>query len=608
MKKRLLFGFLLMAGCMLGMNATPPVKKYFAVKQSDGTSVLVQKQGNAHSGFLVTEDGLSCLRNGKNLYYAVLDKKGTVVCSDMLVHATDKRSDIENEFIKQHAISHDKMNLMLPVNKTTIKAAANSEDGLGVYGKSAGGVVSTIGKPTIPVVMVEFADRKFLKSTTEEKLTRMLCEKGYADEPYCVGSVKDYFAAQSDSLFIPNFEVVAKVCVANDYAYYGANKGTSRDVNKKSFIEEAVALAVEAGADFSKYKDGNAVPLVSIFFAGPGEHSAYEEGCDDYLWAHFSTINTLYANDVKIASYFVGNEVLQSYGGTESAPVVTGEDTDGIGIFVHEFGHALGLPDFYYTGSNQAIYNRLETLCYWSVMDYGHYWRDGYAPVGYNAYERSFCGWLTPQELTEAGYMELYSYAEKEKGATTYILRSATNEKEYFLLENRQEDTWYPALLGTGMLITHIDYDATSWTRNILNNTENRQRFSYVPADGDKYLVNGSGEGFRGDLYPGVKGITEFTDESVPTAAKLNDGTYLGKPIYNIKEEKKVISFSFLDKTMTGISDVETIETSYVEIYDLYGRIYCKGNKATLGNVNEKLPKGIYIYKCGNESKRILVD
>ena len=54
MKKRLLFGFLLMAGCMLGMNATPPVKKYFAVKQSDGTSVLVQKQGNAHSGFLVT--------------------------------------------------------------------------------------------------------------------------------------------------------------------------------------------------------------------------------------------------------------------------------------------------------------------------------------------------------------------------------------------------------------------------------------------------------------------------------------------------------------------------------------------------------------------------
>jgi hypothetical protein len=102
--------------------------------------------------------------------------------------------------------------------------------------------------------------------------------------------------------------------------------------------------------------------------------------------------------------------------------------------------------------------------------------------------------------------------------------------------------------------------------------------------------------------------VTEFTDESLPTAAKLNDGTLLGKPIYNIKEEKKVISFSFLDKTMTGISDVETINASNVEIYDLSGRLYCKGNKVTLGNVNAKLPKGIYIYKCGNESKRILVD
>lgn len=602
------FSLILGLGCALTVQATQPMKKYFAVKQSDGTSVVVCKQGNADAGFLLTKDGVCCLRNEGSLYYAILNENGEPICSEVLAHGVETRSAQENQFIAQEALKLSQLEMLRSDFSYSTKGAARATDGLGVYGQTAGGVVSTIGEPTIPVIMVDFPDRKFMQTTTEEKLTQMLCEKGYTDDLGSVGSVKDYFTAQSNGMFVPNFEVVAKVTASNGYAYYGANKGSSRDVNKKSFIEEAVALATEAGVDFSKYKVNGTVPLVSIYYAGPGEHSAYEDGCDDYLWAHFSNINTLYSNDTKISSYFVGNEVLQSYEGTESAPVVVGEDIDGIGIFIHEFGHALGLPDFYYTGSNQAVYDRLETLAYWSVMDYGHYWHDGYAPIGYNAYERAFCGWLQPKELTEAGYMELLSYDAEGEGEKAYLVRSDTNPKEYFLLENRQSGTWYPSLLGHGMLITHVDYDATSWTRNVLNNTETNQRFSYVPADGDKYLTNGSGDGFRGDLYPGAKNVTEFSDESLPTAAKLNDGTYLGKPIYNIKETDRVISFSYLDKTMTGISTIDVSDNAQWSIYDMTGRLCASGTDGAPALSQMRLPQGIYIYMSGGVSKKILVE
>lgn len=71
----------------------------------------------------------------------------------------------------------------------------------------------------------------------------------------------------------------------------------------------------------------------------------------------------------------------------------------GIGVFVHEFGHALGLPDFYctdYSYENNAGFGMYD------VMDQGAYY-GLYArmPVGYTAYEKSFMGWLQIPELTE---------------------------------------------------------------------------------------------------------------------------------------------------------------------------------------------------------------
>ncbi len=610
MKKKNLLLLLFMLCIGQAAVATTPMRKVFGAKQSDGTSVTVQKMGNGHFGFYVTTDGIALLRstNG-DLCYAALTATG-LESTATIAHNEMQRSADERQLVARHAVSASKalehLTKMQPVEHRVLSMplSIGGSDGLGTVGKPAAkGVVKGVGSPVIPVIMVEFSDKKFLSTTTEEKLSRALNEKGYNDEEGCKGSVNDYFNAQSAGLFTPTFDVVAKVGVEKGYAYYGKNGGSTIDLNTTVLVKEAIAAAQEKGVDFSKYAEDGEVPLVSIYYAGPGEHSAYEAGCDDYLWAHFSTMRNTTVGGVKFASFFVGNELLQSYSGTENDPVVESAEFDGIGIFIHEFGHALGLPDFYYTGNNAAVYNRLETLSYWSVMDYGQYWYDGYAPIGYNAYERSYMGWLDVKELTEACYAELYPFGS-EKGATAYCIKNPTNEKEYFLLENRQEDTWYPALLGHGMLITHVDYDASLWNNNTLNNTETRQRFSYVPADNTKYNEDGSITGYQGDLFPGTTNATEFSDETTP-AAKLNEGGMLGKPLYNIAEKDGVISFSFLDKSMTGIVGATIANDGACEVYTIDGRKVYSGKQT---DVRQNLTSGVYVIKTSEGSKKMRVN
>ena len=71
-------------------------------------------------------------------------------------------------------------------------------------------------------------------------MTRYLNEEGYQDEKYAIGSVRDYFVSQSDSLFQPTYKVVAKVRADKGYAYYGKDSGNSIDVNITALIQEAL--------------------------------------------------------------------------------------------------------------------------------------------------------------------------------------------------------------------------------------------------------------------------------------------------------------------------------------------------------------------------------
>ena len=168
-------------------------------------------------------------------------------------------------------------------------------------------------------------------------------------------------------------------------------------------------------------------------------------------------------------------------------------------------------------------------------MDYGCYngpdsdgdgYSDGSVPVGYTAYEREFCGWITIEELTAPSSVTLENLADSKKA---YKIVSSDKD-QYFTLENRQQTGWDRYMASAGLMIVKVDYDQSVWDYNTVNNESSRQRMTIMPAD-NKYSEYNE----DGDLYP-YNGNTSFTDDSRP-AAKTNTGLKLGKPVTNIAQD-----------------------------------------------------------------------
>lgn len=465
---------------------------------------------------------------------------------------------------------------------------ASTEDGLGAYGKSGMGVIKSLGSPAIPVVLIAFSDMDFLKEDDAAKIDRFLNEEGYKDEQFAVGSVADYFLINSGGQFHPRFEVLTKVTLSKGYKYYGAHLDSDNDARCNEAIKEAVSLAEAQGVDFSKYATDGYAPLISFIHAGPGEQEDYGDDYGDFFWAHF-TPSPIQAKTAIFSSYLISNETLRDF---DEAGNVTQEKLTGIGTFCHEFSHALGIPDTYDVNHDKG--GEANTPGYWDVMDY-QFMYDGYRPMEYNAYERSMLGWTKVVDLNHenaCGRFNLQPLStQNPDGNVAYRIVNPRNPNEYYILENRQKNAFYQeALLGSGLLVWHIDYDSSAWVGNYVNISADHPRLKVVPADGQwqsKRDINKRDENDRrytytGDVFPGYANVTTF-DNSL-------DNFYTGSfddSVFDISVNDKVVSFYYGDPTSIILHTAENGDES-AYLYDLQGRkvsrtastgIYIQNNK-----------------------------
>ena len=254
------------------------------------------------------------------------------------------------------------------------------------------------------------------------------------------------------------------------------------------------------------------------------------------------------------------------------------------------------MPDFYtYTG--------IDTMGDYDLMASGNHNNNGWCPANYTAYQKMYCGWYTPIELTEA--TSISNMVPLSNGGDAYIIRNKavqSNVDEYFLLECRLKDGWDRYIPSQGMTITHYDYDEWSWRSNQVNNDANHPRATIIPAN-NKYTQKDA----SGFTYPYglIKPINSFTDSSTPAAkvyhrpagASFASQYYLGKPITNIKFKNRTISFDFMGGDTSGILDVTATETLIgqpLDIHDLSGRRLRHIDRYE-GTEQLHLPSGIYI-------------
>lgn len=525
MKKFTLTLFILCFAIMA--YAVPAQRVAKVVKQADGTELTVYLVGDEFFHYYTTADNVPlALAADGSYYYATVSGEGFLVPGIALAHNKELRSSTEQMIVERSIqggiMQHINATHQARAMRANLIQRANSND------------VLPEGEVNVPVLLVEYADVQY--SFTKEQFERMLNEEGYDAPTYysnvrTIGSAKDYFSDQSNGKFIPNFVVSDIVTLSKNREYYGANNSSGNDVRATYMVKEACQLLDEK-IDFSIFdnnKDGE-VEFVYCIYAG---HNEAISGADpNFIWPHkwylSAQAGAITLDGVRIDEYACSSECF-------GLPEIVDENgnyyINGYGAMCHEFSHCLGLPDFYDTGS-AGSYGMGE----FSVMDSGCYNAGGFVPVGYSAYEKDFLGWAQIEELTEPEKYSLEPFIDSNKA---YKIVNDANSDEYYVLEYRIKKSWDAYMHAEGLMITHVDYNATAWYQNVVNNTPSHQRMSVIPADGKL-----SANTVSGDFWP-LEGATALTDESNP-AAKVYTGGFMGKPITNITKENGVISFNFM--------------------------------------------------------------
>lgn len=537
--KKILFAFVMLC-IAVAVSAVPARRNVKKIIQSDGTVLYVRLLGDETLHYHATIDGIPLVpeTNGDFSYAKFVD--GAFVSTNVLAHEAAERSAVELQIINENESNG--------MTEAIRKVAATRSAAYNQPRRSQ--TIRPVGEKNILVLLVEFSDVKFTFERDSIALNFNGVNYYGAKNPETTersGSVRDYFVAQSDGQFIPNFVTTRIITLSQPMAYYGGNDARGDDKRPQDMIVEA-CRAIDAEVDFSVYdNDGDGtVEFLYCLYAGYSESGG--SGADENtIWPHnwylSSSIGTINLDGVKIDNYCCSSEL--GYTPAE------GVWLNGIGNCCHEFSHSLGLPDFYDTSTSDY---RNFGMDYWDLMDYGCYNAEGYLPIGYSAYERDFMGWRKLEVLTEPGD---YSMEALTAGGKAYKIVNDANSNEYYILENRQQETWDKYIFNTGMLVTHVDYSSSAWYDNNVNVDASHQRFTLIPADNklltwyDAASSSDYAASLRGDTWPGTSGKTALTDETSP-AAKVYTGGYMGKPVTNIAENNNVVSFSFMAKILSA--------------------------------------------------------
>lgn len=395
------------------------------------------------------------------------------------------------------------------------------------------------GKKKGLVLLVNFTDAQMKSTSTQAVFNSMLNEVGYNKNGH-IGSVRDYFLAQSYNQLDIEFDVIGPLTLSNNMRYYGANDSNGDDLRPATMAAEACKLAdpLVNFADYDWNGDGE-VDQVYIIYAGYGEA---QDAPSYTIWPHEWDLESgaeygdgpgaLTLDKVKINTYACSSELKGNSGST----------IDGIGTCCHEFSHCLGLPDLYDTSGSYTSNFGMDA---WSIMDYGAYSGDGCVPTAYTAYERMASGWLTPTEITEPTHITNMHPITNMDEHDAYIIYNKGNRNEYYILQNVQKEGWNSYADGHGLLIIHVDYDAKIWAENTVNNVRSHQRCTVVHADNkDGSYAND----LAGDPFPGTNNNRSFTDNTTPASTLFNpneDKTHkLGMPLTKITEKNGLISFT----------------------------------------------------------------
>ncbi|MGS2613756.1 immune inhibitor A domain-containing protein [Micromonospora sp. LZ34] len=297
-------------------------------------------------------------------------------------------------------------------------------------GGAAGPVVNQIAEP----------DRNWDGGATDDNSTlwRPNFDRAhYLDMFYGPGeSMRDFYLKQSGGRYTVNGDVTDWVQVPYNEARYGSNAISEAD-GYWNFVKDSATAwyesQVAAGKTTAEIKqyltqfdiwdrydfDGDGdfneadgyIDHFQAVHAGEGEEAGGGAQGEDAIWSHRWAAFPNLAGSAGPADNKAGGVQIGDTG-IWIRDYTTEPENGGLGVFAHEYGHDLGLPDLYDTAGGD------NGVGFWSLMSSGSWLSHGTDDIG------STPGYMDPWSKLFLGWLN-YSVVEEDSGTTQVTLGPA---------------------------------------------------------------------------------------------------------------------------------------------------------------------------------------
>jgi M6 family metalloprotease-like protein len=351
--------------------------------------------------------------------------------------------------------------------------------------------LSLSGVRSIPVICVEFSNRPHQFQVADYQ-ANLFDPPGAAPQPRRA-TLTQYYRDVSQGRFVPTGSVVGWYPLPQNDAFYEAG---NNGLNER--LGELLTVAfqrADADLDFGQFDndgpdglpnsgdDDGVVDTVFIIHSETGgECGTANVWSHSFQYSKFTSNNgrPFVTQDVRRNEF--GQPVLAADGSPSRIqindytvqPALACPDASAagpriipIGVFCHEYGHALGLPDLYdrTPGSPSGPDSEgVGNYCLMAGGSYGATGRNAATPVHMSAWCKAVLGWANIQTISANGTLPLESVQERNLIYNVEVPN--TGGKEFFLIEYRDPNwtdpfnerlNWDREISPGGLAIWHVD-------------------------------------------------------------------------------------------------------------------------------------------------------
>jgi len=250
------------------------------------------------------------------------------------------------------------------------------------------------------------------------------------------------------------------ISLPENMSYYG---------DDEEWIERICEFVQTSFEEIDNELNFNEFDSFLIFHAGAGQEADLSGNNEDELWSTFISRKTLQAgldpeNDDFQGLLFDGKYIreIAILPETEWQPDnvqpdpendVEGDPKYGmLGVLAHEFGHQLGLPTLF---DNNSSNGRSFGIGNFGVMGTGAWNAKGFVPPLPCAWSRYYLGWEDEYIVEiDSDETDLEVFYPQSPSFQSKIFKVNISEKEYFLIENRQQNPDNSTLNGSPNLFS----------------------------------------------------------------------------------------------------------------------------------------------------------